>query len=67
MEPAWVFPRTQFLINTIAVVLVGFSATLLLLAWLLGEHASNTTTAAPSGLKAIEARLLAQREVHGSQ
>ena len=60
------FPALQFAINAVAVALVAFSAALLLLAWLLGERARpEPKTEAPSGLKAIEARLLAQREGPG--
>jgi signal peptidase len=64
--PAASFPLLRFGVNAVAVVLVVFSAALLLLAWFLGERDRTARELAPpAGLKAIEARLLAQREGPG--
>lgn len=61
------YPALRYAVDAVAIVLVVFSAALLLLAWLLGERdrAVRTAETSPSGLKAIEARLLAQREGPG--
>jgi hypothetical protein len=57
------FPSLRFAVDAIAIVLVVFSAALLLLAWLLGERERAVRKPLPpTGLKAIEARLLAQRD-----
>ena len=63
VAPAAAFPAAEFLANTVAIALVTFGLAIVVLAWFVGERRARREKApASAGLKAIEARLLAQRE-----